>query len=67
MRGATPTCPPTPALWLPAPATLCSSMVSSAVYEAISSGRGLEMHYQPIVSLDATETRYYEALARIRL
>ena len=42
-------------------------MVSSAVYEAISSGRGLEMHYQPIVSLDATETRYYEALARIRL
>lgn len=45
---------------------LLSNWVNNAVYEAINSGAGLEMHYQPIVHLEDDRTDYYEALIRIR-
>ncbi|MCU7905154.1 MAG: bifunctional diguanylate cyclase/phosphodiesterase [Candidatus Thiodiazotropha sp. (ex Epidulcina cf. delphinae)] len=44
---------------------LYSNRTHSAVYEAIASGSGLIMHYQPIVNLERGEPHYYEALARI--
>ncbi len=44
---------------------LFSSWASSAVYEAIASGQGLTIFYQPIVDLDAERIRYYESLVRI--
>ncbi|MCU7919203.1 MAG: bifunctional diguanylate cyclase/phosphodiesterase [Candidatus Thiodiazotropha sp. (ex Epidulcina cf. delphinae)] len=44
---------------------LYSSRTHSAVYEAIASGSGLIMHYQPIVNLEKGEPQYYEALVRI--
>lgn len=45
---------------------LLSNWVNNAVYEAIKSGEGLEMHYQPIVDLADNRIDYYEALIRIR-
>jgi len=45
---------------------LLSNWVNNAVYEAINSGAGLEMHYQPIVDLEDDRPAYYEALIRIR-
>jgi diguanylate cyclase (GGDEF)-like protein len=44
---------------------LFSSRTSSAVFEAISKGTGLIMHYQPIVNMATGEPHYYEALVRI--
>lgn len=46
--------------------TLISSQVSSAVYEVLREGQGIEMHYQPIVRMGDGETEYFEALVRIR-
>lgn len=45
---------------------MVSNQATSAVFEAIASGAGLEMHYQPVVSLPSREVDYYEALVRIR-
>ncbi len=44
---------------------LFSSRTSSAVFDAISKGTGLIMHYQPIVNMTTGEPHYYEALVRI--
>ncbi len=46
--------------------SLFSNWITSAVYQAITSGQGLEMHYQPIVALNSESDGYYEALVRIR-
>jgi diguanylate cyclase (GGDEF)-like protein len=45
---------------------LVSNAETSAVYEAIADPDQLEMHYQPVRSLSASRTEYYEALVRIR-
>lgn len=37
----------------------------SAVFEATKTGKGIVLHFQPIVSLPAKETDYFEALTRI--
>ena len=44
---------------------LFSSRTHSAVFDAISQGTGLIMHYQPIVNLENGEAQYFEALVRI--
>lgn len=44
---------------------LFSNRTHSAVYEAITRGTGLIMHYQPIVNLQDGTPQYYEALVRI--
>ncbi|MCM8921951.1 MAG: GGDEF domain-containing phosphodiesterase, partial [Candidatus Thiodiazotropha sp.] len=44
---------------------LFSNRTHSAVYEAITRGTGLVMHYQPIVNLEDGKPQYYEALLRI--
>ncbi len=44
---------------------LFSSRTNSAVFDAISKGTGLIMHYQPIVNMTTGEPQYYEALVRI--
>ncbi len=43
-----------------------SSWMSNAIYEAIANGKGIEIHYQPIVNSISGKTGYYEALLRIR-
>lgn len=45
---------------------LFSNWTTNAIYEAIQTGHGLEMHYQPIVQFPSGQTCYYEALVRIR-
>ncbi len=45
---------------------MLSNRVTSAVFEAIATGSGLEMHYQPVVRLGESRIDYYEALVRIR-
>lgn len=45
---------------------LLSNRVTNAVFEAISSGACLEMHYQSVVHLGTHKIDYYEALVRIR-
>ena len=42
-----------------------SSWINNIVYEAITDGTGICMHYQPIVTLDDLSPDYYEALVRI--
>lgn len=42
-----------------------SSWVNHVVYEAIDSGLGIQMHYQPIVRIEDRCVEYYEALVRI--
>lgn len=44
---------------------LFSSWVNTAVYEAVVNGKGLLMHYQPIVDLSEGTICHYEALMRI--
>ncbi|MEW8036257.1 MAG: bifunctional diguanylate cyclase/phosphodiesterase [Candidatus Thiodiazotropha sp.] len=44
---------------------LFSSQTHSAVYEAVTKGTGLVMHYQPIVDLEDGKPQYFEALVRI--
>jgi diguanylate cyclase (GGDEF)-like protein len=45
---------------------LFSTGVTNAVFEAITTGEFIEMHYQPVVNLANGEVDYYEALVRIR-
>lgn len=45
---------------------LLSSGVTSMVFDAITTGTSIEMHYQPIVNLANGKVDYYEALVRIR-
>ncbi|PVV08525.1 MAG: hypothetical protein B6D77_11725 [gamma proteobacterium symbiont of Ctena orbiculata] len=44
---------------------LFSNRTHSAVYDAITRGTGLIMHYQPIVNMQDGRPQYYEALVRI--
>jgi EAL domain-containing protein (putative c-di-GMP-specific phosphodiesterase class I) len=44
---------------------LFSSWVNTAVYDAVIYGKGLLMHYQPIVDLNDGSICHYEALVRI--
>jgi diguanylate cyclase (GGDEF)-like protein len=44
---------------------LFSNRTHTAVYEAVTRGTGLVMHYQPIVDLQNGKPEYYEALVRI--
>jgi len=44
---------------------LFSSWVNTAVYDAVVYGKGLLMHYQPIVDLGSGKICHYEALVRI--
>jgi len=43
-----------------------SSWINNIVYEAITDGTGISIHYQPIVTLDSLRPEYYEALIRIK-
>jgi len=43
-----------------------SSWMSNAVYEAVTHGTGIEVHYQPIVNNCSQDVAYFEALVRIR-
>ncbi len=43
-----------------------SSWISNAVYDAVTQGTGIEIHYQPIVYTSSRDVAYYEALLRIR-
>jgi len=43
-----------------------SSWISNAVYEAVTHGTGIEIHYQPIVNTNTRDVAYFEALVRIR-
>ncbi len=47
-------------------ANLVSSWISNALYDAIGNGKGIEIHYQPILNLSNNQIEYYEALVRIR-
>ncbi len=47
--------------------SLLSNRVAHGVYEAIDSGKYLEMHYQPIVALPQQTVAFFEALARVRI
>lgn len=42
-----------------------SNRINNAIFEAIVSGTGLAMHYQPVVDLRDNTTAYFEALLRI--
>lgn len=44
---------------------LFSTWVNTAVYDAVVYGKGLTMHYQPIVDLETGAVCHYEALVRI--
>lgn len=43
-----------------------SSWISNAVYEAVTNGTGIEIHYQSIVNTHTHDVAYFEALLRIR-
>lgn len=45
---------------------LVSNAETSAIYEAMADPDRLEMHYQPVLSLQTSRIEYYEALVRIR-
>lgn len=44
---------------------LFSNPIASAVYEAVTMGTGIQMHYQPVVCLQTGRPEYFEALVRI--
>lgn len=44
----------------------CSNRVVNAVLDAVDSGHGISMHYQPVVHAGSGRIAYYEALLRIR-
>ena len=46
--------------------TMFASRESSALYQALASPGMIQMHYQPVVSLETNQVDYYEALARIQ-
>lgn len=46
--------------------SLFSSWINNAIYEAVTTRKGLETHYQTIVNSDNQSHAYYEALVRIR-
>ena len=43
-----------------------SSWINNAVFEAVTHGTGIEIHYQPIVDTQTRTVSYFEALVRIR-
>jgi EAL domain-containing protein (putative c-di-GMP-specific phosphodiesterase class I) len=45
---------------------LFSTGITNAVFEAVTTGKFLEMHYQPVVNLVSGKVDYYEGLMRIR-
>lgn len=45
--------------------SMVSNKVISTIMQAVDSGKGIEMHYQPIVQVD-TGRVYYESLVRLR-
>ncbi|MFA7317178.1 MAG: EAL domain-containing protein [Sulfuricella sp.] len=45
---------------------LLSNRITNAVFVGVTSGSGIEMHYQPVVNLGTRKIEYYEALVRIR-
>ncbi len=45
---------------------LFSTRANNAVFDAMTTGESIEMHYQPVVNLVTGEVDYYEALVRIR-
>lgn len=47
-------------------ASLFSNYVYSAVFNAIETGEGLTIYYQPIIELSSAKTCYFESLVRIR-
>ncbi len=52
--------------WTTYVGVLFSTSINNAVFDAITTGSLLEMHYQPVVNLANGEVDYYEALMRIR-
>ena len=47
-------------------AALVSNRIVGAVLQALESGEGIDMHYQPLVSAADRQVVFYEALVRIR-
>lgn len=46
--------------------TILSSKINNIVFNAIETGRNINMFYQPIISLGDEKAEYYEALLRIK-
>lgn len=44
-----------------------SNQLTNAVFNAIQTGEGLYIHYQPVISLATREVEYYEALVRLKI
>ena len=44
-----------------------SNQLTNAVFNAIQTGEGLFIHYQPVISLVTREVEYYEALVRLKI
>ncbi len=45
---------------------LLSNRYITAVYQAIEKGRGIELHYQPVVTTEEQAEGFYEVLVRLR-
>jgi diguanylate cyclase (GGDEF)-like protein len=45
---------------------MLSNKINNIVFEAIETGKGIEMHYQPIINLSNNSIGYYEALLRVK-
>jgi EAL domain-containing protein (putative c-di-GMP-specific phosphodiesterase class I) len=45
---------------------LLSNRYITAVYQAIENGAGIELHFQPVVSAEASAAGFYETLVRLR-
>lgn len=46
--------------------SVLSSKINNIVFDAIESGTGINMFYQPIINLNNQKAEYYEALLRIK-